>query len=433
MAELKCLVALQFAVMGPALLVSAVIKSVNDQRVYVRQMQDFFEKIRTDRQFCKQLITYQDDGVPASFLSKAELKSVSPKGLSEGHALAYKSVCQPSAYDEIVIDMMQICAAHLAKTQLNMSADLILEEAKQDLSYVPGDNIAAERVFGFVSFRRRLAWNENHLRTNGLIMYHMNNVSEWLREKGEEERARLITAVSETKFRRAVLRRQKIADDAVEHYKKERQAMWYEKGQQKLQEKAAVLAGQDVWGADEVEELCKDIGGKSDKQKEACRQVWQHLKAWATKAKLKFPYPKQPSGGLVVWKAALRTLLEDEYTAKILVFKEKCRAAGPQARVNTATHIQELEVEVIEQDQVTAWCEEVIEKRKKNRSNNRSTKHRQDAEAAQAEKDAANEPVEDDHEEEVEDDEEEEGYHDPGDLFDWSAAADGEALSEVVF
>ena len=180
MAKLKCLAALQFAVMGPALLVSAVMKSVNDQRVYVRQMQDFFEKMRTDRQFCKQLITYQDDGVPASFLSKAELKSVSPKGLSEGHALAYKSVCQPSAYDEIVIDMMQICAAHLAKTQLNMSADLILEEAKQDLSYVPGDNIAAERVFGFVSFRRRLAWNENHLRTNGLIMYCMNNVSEWL-------------------------------------------------------------------------------------------------------------------------------------------------------------------------------------------------------------------------------------------------------------
>ena len=90
-------------------------------------------------------------------------------------------------------------------------------------------------------------------------------------------------------------------------------------------------------------------------------------------------------------------------------------------------HIQELEVEVIEQDQVSAWFVEVIEKRKKNRRNIHSTKHRQDAEAVQAEKDTAK------NEEEVEDDEEEEGYNDPGILFDWSATADGEALSEFCF
>ncbi len=40
--------------------------------------------------------------------------------------------------------MIQMAAAQMSKTQLNMSAALILEEARRECIETPADNIAAE-------------------------------------------------------------------------------------------------------------------------------------------------------------------------------------------------------------------------------------------------------------------------------------------------
>ena len=113
LAELRAMSALHFAVMGPCLLVSATMKHFSQQRGAVRKMQDFFTKLQQDRQFARELITEQDNGIPLTFLSANEMAAIAPDGMSEGHRLAYKSMCKDAGNDDIVLDIIQYTAAHI--------------------------------------------------------------------------------------------------------------------------------------------------------------------------------------------------------------------------------------------------------------------------------------------------------------------------------
>ncbi len=382
LAELRCLTAINFAVMMPCLLVSATMKQCDSQRKYVRMMQNYFKLLMESREECRKLITYQEDGRPLTFLPRAELDAIAT-GLSEGHAIAYKRLCQPAGDDEIVIDMIQMAAAQMSKTQLNMSADLILDEARERVDK-PADNIAAERSFGFLGFRKHLAWNENLVRTNGIMLWRLNEVSAWLASKTEEERVTLINVVTGKKFRQAILRRHKIREQAIEDSKQAAQAEWLAAGQLKLQQKAAMLKDQDTWTLQDLEGRLA-LYDNAKRKVAAMKQQWQHLKAWAGRGKLEFPFSRQPEGGtLGVWMAAMQTLLEHPKTLAIAVFKASCQEQATPAELRVIEDVKALDVGAADANTLVSWMQEVLNSA--DTDVHRSRKHRRDEEAAAAER-----------------------------------------------
>ena len=350
--------------MGPCLLVSATMKHFSQQRDSVRKMQAFFTKLQQDREFARELITEQDNGEPLTFLPADEMAAISPEGMSEGHKTAYKRMCQDAGDDEIVIDIIQYAAAHMAKTQINMSADLILTEAKREHEHKPVDNVAAERVFGFVGFRHKLAWNENAVRTNGQMMWRMNNVSDWLDSKTPAMRDALIRAVSADKTKQALLRRQKAREEAIAAYKAKEQEEWIAKGVVKQQQKAAVCSSCDIWTeADMTGRLAEYPGSNKSKEKlEAMKQQWRAIKGWATKGKLTFPFKSMPKkGGFDSWFEALKTLLQHEDVVPIMQYREQCKQAPQQDMVQIIERVKQVQMEQVCSNDLKKWMEEAVE------------------------------------------------------------------------
>ena len=77
------------------------------------------------------------------------------------------------------------------KTNLDMSADLILGEKQQDVRSMRANNIGCERVFGFKDWRFHIAKMELGLCTDGIIMWRTNKTGDWvdfyIEDLGEEE------------------------------------------------------------------------------------------------------------------------------------------------------------------------------------------------------------------------------------------------------
>ena len=452
--------------MGQCLLVSATMKHFSQQHDSVRKMQAFFTKLQQDREFARELITEQDNGEPLTFLPADKMAAISPEGMSEGHKTAYKHMCQDAGDDEIVIDIIQYAAAHMAKTQINMSADLILTEAKREHKHKPVDNVAAERVFGFVGFRHKLAWNENAVRTNGQMMWRMNNVSDWLDSKTPAMRDALIRAVSAEKTKQALLRRQKAREEAIAAYKAKEQEEWIAKGVEKQQQKAAVCSSCDIWTeADMTGRLAEYPGTNKSKEKlEAMKQQWQAIKGWATKGKLTFPFKTMPKkGGFDKWFEALKTLVTHEDVVPIMEYRERCKQAPQQEMVQIIDRVKEVQVEQVCEDDLKKWMQEAVasadgevHRSRRHRENERAhaIERGEDPDAGALQGQAQNPAAEgavgqpanneeqvaaaqDDDDIEEEDESEEQSIKkalqnplEPEELFNWSAEAEDEVVGD---
>jgi hypothetical protein len=296
-------------------------------------------------------------------LTTDEMAAISPNGMSEGHRLAYKKMCEDAGDDEIVLDIIQYSAAHMAKTQINMSADLILTEAKREFQDNPVDNVASERVFGFIGFRHKLAWNENVVRTNAHMMWRMNGVSEWLEAMQPAQRDKLICAVSSTKVKNALLRRQKAREEAIEDYKAQEQEEWIAKGTEKMQQRAAACNSCDIWTVSSMSgRIAEYPGGPRSKEKlEALKQQWRALKTWANKGKLTFPFPNMPSkGGVIKWIESVKTLLQHPNTEEILAYREQCRQSPQQDMVQIIDKVKQVHVEQVCVNDLKQWMEAAV-------------------------------------------------------------------------
>jgi len=56
--------------------------------------------------------------------------------------------------------------------------------SKEELAAISrGLSYGHKIAFGFLGFRKHLAWNENLCQTNGLMLWKLNDVSYWLEQK----------------------------------------------------------------------------------------------------------------------------------------------------------------------------------------------------------------------------------------------------------
>ena len=290
----------------------------------------------------------------------------------------------------------------MAKTQLNISADLILTEAAREHEDKPVHNITAKRVFGFVGFRHKLAWNENAVHTNGQMMWRMNNVSDWLASKTPAMRDKLIRAVSADKTKKALLRRQKLREEAIAEYKAREQEEWIAKGTQKQQQKAAVCSSCDIWSEADMAGMLAEYPGvaKSKEKVEAMKQQWRAIKGWATKGKLTFPFKKMPSkGGFDKWFESLKTLINHEDVVPILAYRDRCKQAPQQEQVQIIDKVKQVQVEQVCSDDLQKWMREAVEsadaevhRSRRHRENDRAhaIKRGEDPDAGGAERRAQN-------------------------------------------
>jgi hypothetical protein len=235
-----------------------------------------------------------------------------------------------------------------------------------------------------LGFRKHLAWNENLVRTNGIMLWRLNEVSVWLGCKTEEDRVTLINVVTGKKFRKAILRRQKIRDDAIEESKQTAQAEWLAAGLVKLQQKAAMLKDQDTWTLQDMEGRLT-LYDNTKRKVTAMKQQWQHLKAWAARAKLEFPFSRQPEGTtLGVWSAAMVTLLGHPKTLEIAAYKAGCQQHATPAELRVIEDVKAQVVDAAEANTLVGWMQEVLNSA--DTDVHRSRKHRRDEEAAAAER-----------------------------------------------
>mmetsp|Transcript_64100 Transcript_64100/g.133669 ORF Transcript_64100/g.133669 Transcript_64100/m.133669 type:complete len:159 (-) Transcript_64100:423-899(-) len=122
-----------------------------------------------------------------------------------------------------------------------------------------------------------------------------------------------------------------------------------------------------------------------ERQVEAMKQQWKHLKAWATRGKIEFPFPRQPDGkSFVAWNAGLKRLLTHEKTAPIIQYKDRCQQAGSLEDVTIVKNIKEKHVDAADPAQLQQWMKEALDAA--DEDVHRSRKHRRDKEAAAAER-----------------------------------------------
>ena len=189
-------------------------------------------------------------------------------------------------------------------------------------------------------------------------------MSDWLVSKTPAMRDKLIRAVSADKTKKALLRRQKLREEAIAEYKALEQEEWIAKGTQKQQQKAAVCSSCDIWSeADMAGRLAEYPGNAKSKEKvEAMKQQWRAIKGWATKGKLTFPFKKIPSkGGFDKWFESLKTLINHEDVVPILAYRDKCKQAPQQEQVQIIDKVKQVQVEQVCADDLQKWMREAVE------------------------------------------------------------------------
>jgi hypothetical protein len=375
----------QYSIMSPLLLIAAKIKKVGDQRKYLVELQSFLTKVMSDRSFAREVMTVRPHGTPLTFLPDSDLKEFY-SGLTPAHRLAYENLCQSQSNDELVLDLLQFSAAHMVKKQLNMSADMILEEAKREFFTKPADNVAAERWFGFVDWRKKLTTQENILRTDAILCWTLNDVSSWLAKMPVAEQERLIRMVSSVEFRNKMLDKQKFRNEAAEQAAKERVERLEAKGRLKDQQAAAILSLADLWDADEASERVAGMVGAQQKRT-ALKDQWKCVHGWCKKLNLKFPFERQPKGSAVdTWLQSVIRLLQTDEVNKIKEARSAEGHKGQELKKN-AVHILEEKSRSVHyaqcnKEKLLQWCTEVIDSADKDVD--RSRKHRGQRKAAAA-------------------------------------------------
>ena len=181
MAEVRAVCAWNFGLMGPMLLIASRMVNINGSAKFCGAGQEFFIKVMKCPEYARKLITKHN--IPFTFATGKDFTF--DKELSKTQQVAYERMCEPTCTDNQTIELLWIGAAHMVKCQVNMSADLILQQSVQrEYKAKKADNIAAERFFAtWDSFKRRFARNENDLRTNGRVVWKLNDVAAWLRTK----------------------------------------------------------------------------------------------------------------------------------------------------------------------------------------------------------------------------------------------------------
>ena len=212
-AELRTMAAWQYALVGPALLAGArCMPLVNQQRKVVRSIHDMLHKVTDlNTDYAKSLITEQVDARgnvthPVTFLSSLLDEMGMPKDmldLKALHLLAYQRMCQSNSTDELVIDKLRISAAAMVKKQIDMSSDLLFKEAEQEFFGKAASNTCCERSFGFLDWWKKFASRQKTVRTNGLIMFKVNNTVDWLRAKSQEDRDRIMDVIRKWRYRKS--------------------------------------------------------------------------------------------------------------------------------------------------------------------------------------------------------------------------------------
>ena len=377
LAEIRTMAAWQYAVMNPLLLVAASIKKVNDQRKYLQELQVFLEKVICEREFARKLITQRGHNLPFTFLADSDFKELY-KGQSAGHRLAYEAVCTSQASDDLTLDMIQFSASYMAQKQLNMSADMILEDfADAEFPSKPADNIAAERWFGFVDWRRKMAHHENLIRADGILCWNLNEVSEWLAEKPQAEQDRLINLVSTVNFRSKMMAKQRLRKEAADEASRERAQLLEALGMAKVDQLAAILALQDMWTAGEVDDRLQNMDRAPEKLA-AMKAQWNHVKEWCKKAGVKFPFDRQPKGSSVTtWSNALVILLsKDIINTQVRGTREALKEIINGESKTCVQVVEEglpADKQYIPQSPITLlrWCNEVMAKADSNKDRSR--------------------------------------------------------------
>jgi hypothetical protein len=226
MAEARCVAAWQFCAFAPMLLIAARMVSINPAAEFCKGMHTFFRKVADDKAYATQMITMQPDKKPLTFTTGTDF--VLDQELSETQRIAYARLCLPMSTNKLTVELLQLTAAHMLKCQINMSPDLIFNQANRrqvrKFNAKRADNLMAEQFFAtWDNFKCRFARNGNDLRTNGRVTWNLNDVTTWLQDKSPEEQDRLIKLVSSVKFRAVVMQREADRKAAEKEVQKEQQ------------------------------------------------------------------------------------------------------------------------------------------------------------------------------------------------------------------
>ena len=103
-------------------------------------------RVQDDKEFARTLMTEAIS--PVSFVNPEGLSPFYGFG-SDNQRIAYSQLCQPSNNDQMCLDMLQFTALAMIKTNLDMSADLVIgEEPQVDIKSMLHHNIGCKRIFG---------------------------------------------------------------------------------------------------------------------------------------------------------------------------------------------------------------------------------------------------------------------------------------------
>lgn len=330
--EVRCMGIWHFALMVPALLMSARgMKKFSDQQPVIKAIHAFLTRVRDDEAFARTLMEEHDS--PVSFVNPLGTSPFDGIG-SANQWEAYKILCSPTANDALTLQMLQGTAAAMIKTNYDMSADLVLGGVQQDIKSMRANNISCERVFGFKDWRFHVAKMELGLRTDGIIMTRMNKTTEWveqqIEELGEEEFDKWFDIIVSTAFTKATESEYKAHHREADKECMDRRRAKLKEDEAKQEEEMQLLTlvNEEEFDAGNVDasfwDLTQWISGQQTKKDKASvkamaleriRRQWQRFKLIATSSKIparQQAWPNQPSGvNLQVWLEAFKKMLND--------------------------------------------------------------------------------------------------------------------------
>ena len=137
--EVKCMGIWHFALMVPALMLTAKgMTHFKDQQWVIKAIHAFIDKVANDKEFARTLMTEHIS--PVSFVNHDGASPFSGVA-SDNQRLAYQQLCKTTDNDEMCLQMLQWTATAMIKTNFDMSANLVLGEQQQDIKSMRHHNM----------------------------------------------------------------------------------------------------------------------------------------------------------------------------------------------------------------------------------------------------------------------------------------------------
>ena len=127
---------------------------------------------------------------------------------------------------------------------------MLFKEAEQELFGKAASNTACKRSFGFLDWWKKFAHRQKTVRTNGLIMFKVNNTVDWLREKSKQDRDRIMDVIRKWKYRKTKEAREARREEAVmeEAHKKNKSKIAKNKvREERRQVQEDAMTAQPIW------------------------------------------------------------------------------------------------------------------------------------------------------------------------------------------